>query len=407
MTMSSADPRAMRAHWTLDSSVVFLNHGSFGACPRVVLDAQRELRERLERNPMQFFIRDLEPLLDDARAELARFVGADPLDLVFVPNATAAVNAVVASFPFEPGDEALTTSQEYNACRNALEHAARRAGARVVAAEVPFPVASDDEVVNAILAAVGPRTRLALVDHITSPTGLVWPIARIVRALEERGVRTLVDGAHAPGMVPLALGELGASYYTGNCHKWLCAPKGAALLWVRRELQDGVVPAIVSHGLNATRRDRTRFHLLFDWTGTSDPTAVLCVPAALRFLESVHPGGGGIAAVMEDNRRKALDARDALALALGVALPAPASMIGSLAALPLPDGDGTPSASPLYTDRLTQALVERHRIEVPIVPWPSPPKRLVRISAQLYNAPEEYAVLARALGEELRAERGG
>ena len=387
----------LRAHWALDPTLTFLNHGSFGACPRPVLEAQRRERERLEANPVRYLARELEGRLDAVRAELAAFVGADPADLAFVANATTAVNAVVRSLRFRPGDELLALDHGYNACLNVLRHAAAEQGARLVLARIPFPLASEDAAVEAVLAAAGPRTRLALVDHVTSPTGLVLPIERIVPALESRGIPVLVDGAHAPGMVPLDLRALAASYYTGNAHKWLCAPKGAGFLHVRRELQGAIRPPVLSHGANATRGDRSRFQLEFDWVGTTDPTAVLAIPEALRFVGSLVPGGWP--EVMRRNRALALAARSHLAGALGVAPPAPESMVGSLAALPLPDGAGDPPRSPLYQDPLQDALFERFAIEVPVVPWPAPPRRLVRVSAQLYNTLDDYRRLGAALRE--------
>lgn len=397
MTLS-ADPGLSR-HWGLDPSIAFLNHGSFGACPIEVLAEQSRLREQMEREPVRFFIRELEPLLDAARAALGDFVGSDPDDLAFVPNPTTAVNAVVRSIPLGPGDELLVTDHEYNACRNALEEAAARSGARVVVARVPFPIDSPDRVVEAVLAAAGPRTRLALVDHVTSQTGLVFPVAPIVSALRERGIDTLVDGAHAPGMLPLSIRALEPAYYTGTCHKWICAPKGAAFLYVRRDRQASVRPPAVSHGYNSPRADRSRFRLEFDWTGTDDPTAYLCVPAALRVMGSLVPGGWR--EVRERNRAAALAARSVLCRALAVQPPSPDEMIGALAAVPLPDGAPGAPPSPLYFDPLQDALLDRHRIEVPIIPWPLPPRRLVRVSAQLYNAPHQYEALAAALAVEL------
>ena len=385
----------MRSHWALDPAVTFLNHGSFGSCPRVVLEEQSRLRERLERQPVTFLVREIAALLGAARAALAAFVGADPDDLAFVTNATSGVNAVVRSLEFKPGDELLTTDHAYNACRNALEYAAARAGAKVVVAAVPFPVASADAVASAVLDRVTARTRLALIDHVTSPTALVFPVDRLVRELESRGVEALVDGAHAPGMFPLDLRALGASYYTGNCHKWICAPKGAAFLHVRRDRQERVHPTIISHGANAPLAGRSRFRHEFDWTGTGDITPYLCVPAALRFMGSLLPGGWP--EVMERNRRGAIDGRTILCEALGVAPPCPESMLGSMAAVRLPDAPPGTVLNAARLDPLQEELLARHGIEVPIVPFPDLPGRLVRISSQLYNDLDQVRALAVAL----------
>ncbi len=389
-------PGPLAAHWTLDPGVTFLNHGSFGACPRAVLEAQSVWRARLEAQPVRFFVRDLERHLDEARAALAAFVGAESEDLVFVRNATAGVNAVVRSLTFAAGDELLTTDHAYNACRNTLEYVAARVGARVVTVPLPFTGLTPAVAVERVQAAVTPRTRLALLDHITSPTGLVLPIDEMVAALAERGVDTMVDGAHAPGMLPLDLKAIGAAYFAGNCHKWVCAPKGAGFLHVRRDRQAAVVPSVVSHGWNSGRSDRPRLQLLFDWTGTDDPTPWLCVPEAIRTVGSLVPGGWP--EVMARNHALALEARAILCEALRVPPPVPESMIGALAAVPMPDAppDQPPPTSSLYADPLQDRLLERG-IEVPIVPWPAHPRRLVRISAQLYNVRDDYVRLAREL----------
>lgn len=402
--MTDTDPRPIREPFLLDPEWDFLNHGSFGACPRAVLDVQADLRRRMERQPVRFLDNEHEALLDGARRALAAFVGADPEGLAFVPNATTGVNAVLRSLPLEPGDALLVTDHAYGACRNALDDAASRAGARVVVARIPFPLADPVQVVDAVLGAVVPGTRLALIDHVTSPTGLVLPVAGIVAALQARGVDVLVDGAHAPGMVPLDVRALGAAYYTGNCHKWLCAPKGAGFLWVRPDRRDGVRPVVISHGATSRRTDRARFLLEFDWVGTGDPTAFLSVPAAIDFMGALLPGGWP--ALMRRNRALALRARDVLCAALDVPPPCPDAMIGSLAAVPLPDRpDGRPRRPPLFLDPLQEALQERARIEVPVMAWPAPPRRLLRVSAQAYNAPDQYERLAdtvrRFLAEEL------
>ena len=251
-----------------------------------------------------------------------------------------------------------------------------------------------------------PRTRLAILSHVTSPTGLVLPIERIVRELDARGIDTLVDGAHAPGMVPLALDELAAAYYTGNGHKWLCGPKGAAFLWVRADRRERIHPTIVSHGANATRTDRPRFRLEFDWVGTGDPTAALTLPAAIDWMARLEPGGWP--AVMAANRALALEARDRLVAALGGPSPVPDALMGSMAAVVIPG---------LGTDReaawLHEELFDADRIEVPVVPFPVPGARprptdpptsvLVRVSAQRYNDSGDIERLVAALGRRLTA----
>jgi isopenicillin-N epimerase len=390
------------ALWPLDPAVSFLNHGSYGACPTEILRHQSALRAEMEAEPVRFLGRELEGRLDAARAALAAFVGADPDDLAFVANATGGVNAVVRSLRLEAGDELLTTDHAYAACRNTLDYVAERTGARVVVATVPFPVSTPQAVVDVVLAGVTPRTRLALVDHVTSPTGLVLPLERIVAALSARGVDTLVDGAHAPGMIPLDLGRLGAAYYSANCHKWLCTPKGSAFLWVRRDRQAGIHPLTISHGAKGERAGRTRFRLEFDWTGTQDPTAWLTVPRALEYLPGLVEGGWP--ALMARNRALALEARRRLCAAVGTPPACPDEMIGSLASVLLPDNARTPTGWRV-PEPLQARLFDAHGIEVPVMRWPGPPRRLVRVSCQLYNRLEQYAALADALRKELAAER--
>jgi len=395
-------PGELTALWPLDRSVAFLNHGSYGACPTEVLRYQAALRAEMEAEPVRFLGRELDGRLDIAREALGAFVGADPDDLAFIANATSGVNAVLRSLTLSAGDELLTTDHAYAACRNTLDYVAGRCGARVNVAVVPFPVASLEAVVDAVLAKVTPRTRLALLDHITSPTGLILPIERLIAELARRGVETLVDGAHAPGMVPLDLRGLGAAYYSGNCHKWLCAPKGSAFLWVRRDRQADIHPLTISHGATAVRPGRSRFRLEFDWTGTQDPTAWLTVPKAIEYLGGLLPGGWP--ALMARNRALALEARRLLCAAAGTPPPSPDQMIGSLASFVLPDSP-TMETGWRVRDPIQGRLFDGWGIEVPIMRWPAAPRRLLRISAQLYNTPDQYARLADALGKELAAER--
>ncbi|HZM02146.1 MAG TPA: aminotransferase class V-fold PLP-dependent enzyme [Candidatus Saccharimonadales bacterium] len=382
--------------WPLDPKIVFLNHGSFGSCPRAVLEFQQRLRDRLERQPVQFLVRDLEPLLDEARGALAQFLGAKAENLVFVPSATSGVNTIVRSLAFAPGDELLVTDHEYNACRNVLEYVAEQTGAKVVVAPIAFPTESGDQIVGAILDKVTTRTRLALIDHVTSPTALVLPVARIVAELAARGVDVLVDGAHAPGMAPVDLQALGAAYYTGNCHKWLCAPKASGFLHVRADRQELIHPLSISHGFNSQRTDRSRFLIEFGWTGTSDPSACLAVPETLRYMGGLLPGGW--AEIMARNRQLTLEGRKIICQSLGVAPACPEEFIGSMASIIMPDSRAKgPPAAPPFLDPLQETLLAGHGIEVPVNPWPKFPGRLLRISAQLYNSAAQYQLLADAL----------
>jgi isopenicillin-N epimerase len=376
--------------WCLDPSVSYLNHGSFGACPTAVLAIQTALRQEMEREPVDFLAATLPARLDAARQTLAAFLSADPADLVFVPNATSGVNAVLRSLSFDPGDEILLTNHSYAACRKTVEFVAKTTGARVVVADLAFPCRDDEEIVERVLRSASPRTRLALMDHVTSPTALVLPVARLVAELQVRGIDTLVDGAHAPGMVPVQLTALDAAYYTGNAHKWLCAPKGAAFLHVRRDRQAPLHPGVISHGYNAG------FHAEFDWTGTFDPTPWLCIPESLRYMGSLLPGGW--VEVMAANRALTLEARALLIQSLGIDTPCPDTMIGSMAALPLPAPLMGAPARTLDSQGLHDWFRARG-IETWLHPHPVP---LLRISAQLYNHIDQFRQLATLLDGALR-----
>ncbi len=376
-----------RSHWTLDPSVTYLNHGSFGACPAAVLAAQADLRREMEREPVDFLDGSLPARLEAARVELSAFVGAEPADLVFVPNATTGVNAVLRSLRFEPGEEILVTDHTYAACRKSADFVARRAQARIVVAGLPFPVETDEQILAAVMNRVSPRTRLALLDHVSSPTPLILPVAGLVRELRGRGVERLVDGAHAPGLIPLELSKLGADYYTGNAHKWLCAPKGAAFLHVRADRQGDLHPTVISHGYPSG------FRAEFDWTGTCDPTPWLCIPAALRAIGSLLHGGWS--EVMARNRALVLEARALLLTRLGVAAPCPAHMLGAMASIPLP----APASAAARAAPDTKAIhhwLRTRGIEAWLYPEPVP---LLRISAQLYNNLDQYQRLATLLLE--------
>jgi isopenicillin-N epimerase len=390
-------PSDLAVHWALDPSVVFLNHGSFGACPRAVLERQTQLRMRMEAEPVRFLTQELQPLLDESRERLAQLLNTVPENLVFVPNATTGVNAVVQSLEFQAGDEILTTNQDYNACRNALKAVAERVGAKVVVAQVPFPVRDEAQVVDAVVSRAGERTRLAMIDHVTSPTAVVYPIDKIVRALEERGIDTMVDGAHAPGMLPVGLDALRPAYYTGNCHKWLCAPKGAGFLYVRPDRQERIQPTTISHGFNTPRVGRNALHTRFDWIGTIDPTAWLCVGMAIDWCSMLLLGG--LLELMNRNRALAIEARRILCESLGIDPPCPEEMLGSMATIPLPERFQTTPFTANTIDPLQANLLDEYAIEVPVVRWGDPARRWLRISAHAYNSREQYVYVAGVLNE--------
>ncbi len=390
--------------WRLDPAITFLNHGSFGACPLPVLAHQRALIDELEAEPVAFLDTTIESRLDEARIIVARFLHADPDGLVFVPNATNGVSTVLRSVRFESGDELLTTNHEYNATLNALAEVARAAGATVVTVQLPAEITSDDEVIEAIRAAATPRTRLAMISHITSPTATILPIERIVRELNDRGVDTLVDAAHAAGQVPVDIEALGAAYWTGNGHKWLCGPKGSGMLHVRADRRDRIRPLVISHGWNDRRPERPRLWKDFDWTGTPDPSSYLALPAAIATMRGLHPQGWP--GLMAQNHQLVVDGRTLIANALRVDQHTPAAMHGSMATVSLAMTPTDEAAR-----RLKRALTDEDRIEVPITPFPVPAGRsdpsappsavVVRISAQHYNEIDDYARLADALTRRL------
>jgi len=302
--------------------------------------------------------------------------------------------------PLGPGDRVLTTDHAYPACRKALFHLAARRGFEVDVAEIPLPVDGPEEVVNRILERAGPRTRLALVCHVTSPTAVVFPIAAIVDALQQRAIDVLVDGAHSAGQVAVDLQSLGAAYFTGNAHKWLCAPKASAFLAVRADRHHLVEPPILSHFIDAPEDER--FPRAFDWMGTFDPTALLAIPAAIDALESRF---GSIAALMARNHETVVEGRRILLDALEVDPPVPPDLLGAMAAIPLPDAREPLAGGVFAPERRSklEAGLEDARIQVPVTVWPRAPRRWMRISAQAYNRREQYERLASVTRALLRA----
>lgn len=373
-----------RGAWSLEPGRLFLNHGSYGACPVPVQARQQEYRDRLERSPCDFMAR-LPRRLEAARQELAEFLQARPEELAWSSNATSGVNAVLRSLEWEAGQEILTTDHVYNACGNVLDFLAETRGVRPVKIALPFPDPGD--IVQTVTDAVTPATRLALLDHVTSPTALVFPIEKLAGELRSRGVKVLVDGAHAPGMLPLALtrlGEAGVNYYTGNLHKWCCAPKGAAFLWVGVKDQPGLHPGVISHGYNSPA-SRSRFLEEFDWCGTFDPSPWLAAPEALRFLGGLYPGG------WEELRARCrsllMRGREVVAAVLSEQRLTDRSYLGQMASLEL---SGFVEPSTLY-----RTLYDEFGIDAMVTLWNA--RVLLRLSAAPYNSLTDYHALAAAL----------
>lgn len=377
----------LAAEFMLDPAIAFLNHGSFGARPRKVLEAQNIRRAEFEARPIEWLDRRRHDMISRAKQKLGAFLGMTPQNFGFVTNATGGINAVLRSLRFNPNDELLTTNHVYNAVRQTMKYLAQQAGAVYVEAAVPLPLRSPQEVVKAICAAITDRTRLLLLDHITSPTAVIFPVREIVELCNERGIDVLIDGAHAPGMLPLNVEELGVAYYAGNLHKWVCAPPGAAFIWARPDKQDGIHPPIISHFLNES------FVAEFNWQGTRDITSWLSVEEALDYFASL-----GWPRVKSHNHQMAVWVQQMLCAKWSVepATPLDGSMIGSMATVPLPAQEMLKSKFGEFKS-LQAAIYDRYRIEVPVVDWGG--RWWVRPCCQIYNSPQQYERLASAVLE--------
>jgi isopenicillin-N epimerase len=382
---------AMREHgsvlgqrhlFLLEDGVAYLNHGSFGACPREVFEVYQRYQLELEREPVTFIQRRAGALLQEAREALGRYVGAAADELVYVTNVTMAINIVARSLALEPGDEVLTTDLEYGAMDNAWEHACAARGAGYIRRPIPLPVQDAGAIVEAVWSGVTPRTRVLYISHITSGTAMILPAAELVRRGREAGMVTVVDGAHAPGQVPLDLTALGADFYAGNCHKWMMAPKGAGYLYARREAQPLLQPLVVSHRGRAD--DPARWVAEQQWQGTRDLAAFLAVPAAIRFAE-----GHDWPAVQDACHALLISARQRLGALFGLDQLTPDSRqwFVQMALAPAPACDA---------GELHRRLYEEYRVEIPVIGCGE--RVFVRISLQGYNSPQDIDRLVEALG---------
>jgi isopenicillin-N epimerase len=381
----------MLEHWALDPAITYLNHGTVGATPRRVLLAQQALRDEIERQPARFLIRELadvkqaplrvRPRMRIAAEAVAAFVGARAEDLAFVDNATTGCNAVMGSLSLNAGDEILLTDHGYGAVTNVATHFARRAGAAVRIAELPYPRFEPEGIVAAIAGALTARTRLVVIDHVTSGSALILPVAAIAARCRAAGVPVLVDGAHAPGALALDLPALGVDWYTGNLHKWAMAPRSSAILWVAPERRKDLHPPVISWGYEQG------FEAEFDLTGTRDPTPWLAAPAGIAFMEEL-----GLEAMRRWNHALAWGAARSLSARWGTTLPMDESMVGTMATFPLPARHG---ATVEDARRLKDALLDQDRIEVQVHAWRE--RVWLRICGQVYNDPDDIERLARAV----------
>ncbi|KAH6887700.1 pyridoxal phosphate-dependent transferase [Thelonectria olida] len=379
--------------WKIRPDVLYLDNGAFGACPIPVCEKHSEIRQRIEENPHEFFERSYTSSWLASRDALAKFLNADPSGLVLTPGATYGLNAVIQSLSFNRNDEILTTDHAYSSVRLVLEHVARRDGAKLVIVNIPIANATSNGVFNAIVDRVTPRTRFAVIDHIPSRSGLIFPIEQIVSELASRNIDTLVDGAHAPGMIPVDIKSINAAYYVANCHKWMCSPRGVGFLHVRKDRAHNIKPLVIARSPHVIERAKhSNLEHEFTWLGTNDPSGPLTLPTAIEFLNSVVPGG--YEALTGRNHNLAVLARKIICKAIGVPIPCPDDMIGTMATIPLPDSPEPEGEGML---RIQQTLWKEHRIVIPVYSWPSYPKRVIRLSVQAYNSLEQYLRLAHCL----------
>lgn len=382
--------------WPLDPAVLYLNHGTVGVTPLAVLAEQRRIRDEIERRPSQFLLRELseirfgtgdaeKPRLRRAADAVAAFFGARGDDFVFVDNVTAGANAALASLPLAAEDEIVVLELGYGGIHAAARHAARRHGATLRAIALREPVRDADEVVADFTAALGPRTRLAVIDHVTSGSALVLPVDRLCAVCRERGITSLVDGAHAPGAIALDLPSIGADVYVANLHKWGWTPRSLGFLWASPGARDHLRPPVVSWGLDSGLTAE------FDWPGTRDPTAALAAPAAIALQREI-----GVERIRAWNHGLAWRGARRLAERWGVPFETPESMVGTMATLSLPERFGSTSDAAVA---LRDRLLFDHAIEVHLAAWKG--RLRVRISAQVYNEDADYDRLADALEHEL------
>lgn len=373
--------------FVLDSEVVFLNHGSFGACPRTVIEEYQKWQMRLERQPVRFLQRELPGLLADARKRLAEYLGATATEIAFVPNPTFAANTIARCLPLSSGDEVLITDHEYGACRFAFQFAAEKKGFRVVEQAIPLPVESNEAIVDTFWKGVTKNTKLIFISHITSATALALPVKEICQRAQEAGILTMIDGAHAPGQIDINLHEIDADFYTATCHKWMCAPKGSGLFYVREDRQAMIEPLVVGWGWGPekTFHRENEFLEYHEWLGTHDPSAYLSVTAAMDWQKAHFP---------EEARQRARDlVRQAVSSSSeieGIERVHPDSYFFQMGLIDI-------TAKQRDAAQLKAELYDRYQIEVPVIRWQD--RTFIRVSAHAYTTEKDIQTLVQALAD--------
>lgn len=386
---------AHEIHWNHDKNTVFLNHGSFGSCPTRILDKQNQIKTQTESDPVKALTEDFESVYNENKEALARFTGCNANDLVFIKNTTMGVNTLLHSLSFNEGDEILTHSHAYGACLNVLKYYAERSRCKLIIADIPFPITHEDEITTPLLNAVTTKTKLVLLDHITSATGIIFPVEKLTQQLESRGIEVLIDGAHAPGMLDLNISSIAASYYTGNCHKWICSPRGSALLHVRKDKQHKIRPLQISHYHDLYEGTDRHWSAQFMWPGTDDYSSYFMVKDSIDYMQTLL---GSWDLLRAHNRKMCLEARKMIADRIGVELPAPDTMIGHLATLLAENKPDLPKTLFNMNAPLKKKLFEEYRIQIPVFLFnANQPRMWIRISVQAYNSMEQFNYLADCL----------
>ena len=403
-------PGNVHQMWALDPALTFLNHGSYGSAPKSVLRAQAAYRERMERDPVRLFKYDLERLMDTTRERVASFINVNPADLSMMRNATYAMCTILKNHPLKAGDEVLITDHEYGSLHNELERMRIEQGIVVVKAAIPFPIASPQVALDAIVSRVTSKTKLVVISHVTSTSAMVLPAGAIIREMNSRGIDVLLDGAHSPGQIPTDVRALNPTYFIGSGHKWLSGPKGSAFVYVRPDKQHLFRPLALSARANKVRPERALFLRDFDYQGTDDYSAMVTLPAAIDAMGAILPGGWP--ALMRHNHHMILQARKILCGHLGSLYNlqpcVPDAMVGTMVTLKLPEPPEHLKTRPTcYDDALQDVLLDKYRIVVPIWRLMSTNERIIRVSAQVYNTTAEYEYLAQALKTELDLEQRG